>query len=82
MLVTVLFFARAREITCVEADRIELVSGGTVADVEEAVLEKYPRISDTLRVCAWARNEEYVNDKMERVGENDTLAIIPPISGG
>lgn len=52
----------------------------TVAEVKEYLTDRYPRFQE-MPDYAVAVNERYAMDDQE-VSVNDTLAIIPPVSGG
>jgi len=79
--VEVLYFARAREVTGLARERWEVGRDWSTAELHAALQEKYPALEEILRVCAWAVNEEYVNDPVP-IKHNDKVALIPPISGG
>lgn len=88
MSVTVLFFARARELAGVGSEAWELPSDAngqaqpfTTADLSKAMAIKHPSLAPVLSVCAWAVNEEYADAPMT-LTDGDEVALIPPISGG
>ncbi|MGP4062025.1 molybdopterin converting factor subunit 1 [Halobacillus litoralis] len=74
----VLFFAGLRE--RVEKEELEIdVTGRTVGEVKELVSEKYGL--DQIQSCMTAVNEEFALNDM-KIEEGDTIAFIPPVSGG
>jgi molybdopterin converting factor subunit 1 len=52
----------------------------TVAEVKKFLADRYPRFVE-MPDYAVAVNERYATDDLT-VGVDDTLAIIPPVSGG
>ena len=74
----ILFFAHLRDV--VGQDSVEIdVSGKTVAELKQYVAETYSlQKLDSVMV---AINEEFASDD-EVVKEGDTVAFIPPVSGG
>ena len=55
-------------------------SGQTVADLRKRLIEQYPALSG-LRSLMVAVNNTYAEDG-DAIGENDEIALIPPVSGG
>ena len=80
MKITVLFFANLRE--KVKQDQIELeLQGLSVGDTMNQLKAMFPNIQPNLEHVHIALNEEYcTNDTVLK--EGDTLALIPPVSGG
>lgn len=54
---------------------------GTVSQLRDLLIRKYPELEPILKVVRFAVNEEYV-DEDYFIGQNDRVAIIPPVSGG
>ena len=86
--IQVLFFASAREAagnitsTYVELD----ASGADTAVLRKKLAEQYPKLADMVLDednLTLALNEEYVpSGEILPLQKNDTVALIPPISGG
>lgn len=76
-MITVLLFAHLRE--TVGEEKITLSLEGTVLDVKQALMATYPQLQ--LESVMTAVNEQFSTDKSE-VKNGDTIAFIPPISGG
>jgi len=77
-LITLLFFAGVKE----TIGRETLTLKGkqqTIAQIKEYLLNTYPSLS--LQGVMVAVNEEFALDE-DIVKENDTVAFIPPVSGG
>ena len=81
MVVRVLFFASAREITGTASIEIDLLEGATVNELREELLKRFPSLEGIEKKFAIALNEEYVVDD-STLGNGDEVALIPPVSGG
>ncbi|MFC4735323.1 molybdopterin converting factor subunit 1 [Bacillus daqingensis] len=78
-MITILLFAGMKEAAGTDKltmDREQV----SVAEVRQFVKETYPAIPGTERAMA-AVNEEFVPDQ-ELIRDGDTIAFIPPVSGG
>lgn len=74
----VLFFAHLRDEAGMDSVEMDL-SGKTVAEVKKIVADTYKLQS--LEQVMVAVNEEFASDN-DVVQANDTIAFIPPVSGG
>ncbi|MFD2670328.1 MoaD/ThiS family protein [Marinicrinis sediminis] len=54
---------------------------GTVGQVVEQLVMRFPQIRDEIGTCLFAKNERVV-DQDDEVGHGDVLAILPPVNGG
>ncbi len=80
MIVTVLFFGHYRDIAGEEL-RVEAETGATLQTLLTQLGAKDSRLSNLSRICRFAVNEEYA--PLETVlSEGDTVAVLPPMSGG
>jgi sulfur-carrier protein len=77
-LIQLLFFAGVKEIIGKEAMELEW-QGQTIAQLKEYLLNAFPSLS--LQGVMVAVNEEFALEE-DTVEENDTIAFIPPVSGG
>lgn len=75
-----LCFGVARDITGAASIKISLGPEATVATLRETLVQDYPAFGELVSF-AIARNEAYAKEE-EVLVEGDTLAIIPPVSGG
>ncbi len=84
IVVTVLLFARAREVAGVPALSLPLPSGErTPAGVAAALVARFPALREVLRACVLAVNQEYVSlDDTLQFQHGDEVAVVPPLSGG
>ena len=86
VLVKVLFFSKAREITKTSEAELSLpASQSTLEALYQALEEEWPALLSLQRTFALALNEEYLENNLALevvLATNDILAVIPPISGG
>lgn len=80
MRVTVRCFATLREASTAHTD-LELAAGARMADAWTALAERYPALAAHRPFVLAARNGAYARWE-EPVAEDDTLAFLPPVSGG
>jgi molybdopterin converting factor subunit 1 len=80
MTVKILTFGIARDIVGSSTFETHINEGSTVADLKNALLERYPRFG-TLASLMIAVNTEYGNETTV-LSERDEIAIIPPVAGG
>ncbi|MNL28804.1 ThiS family protein [compost metagenome] len=66
-----------------KADRIslELPDGGTVGDLKAAIAREFPSLAAYLASARVASSLRFAPDH-HVIGENEPLALIPPVSGG
>jgi len=60
---------------------VGIEEGATVSDVAAEVSASEERLAAVSRICRAALNEEYVSGST-RLSDGDTVAFIPPMSGG
>ncbi|EIE26910.1 Molybdopterin converting factor, subunit 1 [Coccomyxa subellipsoidea C-169] len=83
MKISFLFFARSRELAGTDTYDVELADGASTQDALQAVLKKFPGLSEIEGRCVLALNQEYVDsDSVKPLKDGDEVALIPPISGG
>lgn len=83
MLITVLYFAAAREAVGAGSEELQLEEGATTASLLEALLAAHPGLASVMRSCVFAVNQEYVPPQSAApLKSGDEVAIIPPLSGG
>jgi molybdopterin synthase sulfur carrier subunit len=80
MKVKVLYFSQVKDKIGKNEEEIEF-EGKTLKDLVDMLVNKYPNIEDILKRSMFAVNESY--ETMDyNLQDNDTIAIIPPVSGG
>lgn len=86
MEIRVLFFASARESAGTSQETIDVDDGCNSTDFRHVLAQKYPSLAETVlneTAITFAVNEEYVQSgQVVTLKNNDTVALIPPISGG
>ena len=60
---------------------LELPAGATVQQAAEAILARYPALTEHGRQIAYAVNRSYALGDVV-LHDDDELALIPPVSGG
>jgi molybdopterin converting factor subunit 1 len=80
MVLNILTFGIARDIIGGSTFDFTVTEGATVADLKQALLEKYPRFQ-TLASLMIAVNAEY-GQEGTILSEKDEIALIPPVAGG
>ena len=79
--INVLLFASYREQAKTTSTEIEVLEGSTLAKIIETVCERYPGIKCPPQKIVAAINEEY-KEHSTVIKQGDTVALIPPVSGG
>ena len=77
----VLLFAQLRETIGHDRLAIELDDGATVADALERLMRDHEIVRDMRGRVAVAVNETY-QPQTTQLNDGDTIALIPPVSGG
>jgi molybdopterin converting factor subunit 1 len=81
MRITVLLFARLRDIAGLADLAREVPSGSTAADVWRGLVDQFPALAAYDASISTAVNADYA--KMTTVlSDNDEVAFLPPVSGG
>ncbi len=81
MKIKVLYFSSIKDKLKKKEDILDITENTTLEDVISLLKEKYPEIAESLDKSMFAVNEEYA-DKDKILKEGDTVAVIPPVSGG
>jgi molybdopterin converting factor subunit 1 len=74
-------FARLRELAGSDSIEVVLAAGSKVRDIRNAVARQYPTLADLIGRSAVAINDDYATDD-NPISPADTIALIPPVSGG
>ena len=81
--ISVLFFARSREITGFGEEEVALPEGASTLSLWAWLLEKHPELAEIKETTVFALNQEYLEPGSDvTLNERDEVALIPPISGG
>jgi sulfur-carrier protein len=82
MRIEVLYFAALRDLVGVPQESVELEGGApTLATLIEQLLQDHPDLRGYLGAIRFAVNETFV-DEDAVLDPEDTVALIPPVSGG
>jgi len=81
MRIQVLFFASLRDLVGSDRVQLELPESTRVEQAAAVLVERYPRLRPALAALRFAVNEEFV-EPATILAAGDTLALIPPVSGG
>jgi molybdopterin converting factor subunit 1 len=81
MIVTVVLFARARDLAGTDRVRVDLPEGATVADLRRLLAEAVPLLAGLLSRSAIAVNRDFAPDDQVLWQESE-IALLPPVSGG
>lgn len=79
--VKVLFFGPIRELTGASEERIEVPGGATLENVFDLYCSRFPRLSGFRASLVASRNQDFASWDSP-VSEGDTIAFLPPVSGG
>ena len=84
MIVRLLLFASAREAAGRSRDEFELASGAPLerllTDAVDRYGESFAQVLTTARV--WINGDEPKADRATALGDDDEIAVLPPVSGG
>jgi molybdopterin converting factor subunit 1 len=79
--VNVLFFGRVRELIAIDEESVEISNGATLTDVFDLYAARFPRLAAFRASLVASRNQEFTAWDTP-LAENDTIAFLPPVSGG
>lgn len=75
-----MFFGVSRDQTNKDEENLVIEAELTAGELKSILKDKYPKLED-IQSFAIAVNESYADDSLT-LKEGDTIAIIPPVSGG
>jgi molybdopterin converting factor subunit 1 len=81
MKVTVKMFASFREYTGMPQSVVEVAPGTTVGQLWGTLVEAHPRLVPLSRSAGFALNGRYTRPD-NVLSDGDTIAFLPPVSGG
>lgn len=79
--ITALLFGQAREFAGRPSVELEVEQRATVEEAFGELKRLFPRLAEMERSLLFAINEEYA-DRHQSLSDGDTLAVLPPVSGG
>jgi molybdopterin converting factor subunit 1 len=77
----VLFFGRLRELTGIAEESLEIPSGLNIDDLFDRYAARFPKLTAFRTSLVASRNEEFASWDTS-LTDNDTIAFLPPVSGG
>ena len=81
--IMVRYFAAARAAAGVEADKVQVSSDATVADLLDALRAEHgPELAGVLQRCSYLLDEVAVRDHTAPLADATTLDVLPPFAGG
>ncbi|WP_370397730.1 MoaD/ThiS family protein [Tenacibaculum dicentrarchi] len=80
MKTTILLFGIATDLIGSSSLEVTLPINCTVSDLKKSLVKQHPKL-ESMSSFAVAINESYAKDDII-IKENNTIAIIPPVSGG
>jgi molybdopterin converting factor subunit 1 len=81
IVITVRFFASAKDVAKLSDTTIELPAASVADDVLAHLVSQYPGMKPLRPFMRIAVNEAYVEPSF-RLHDGDDVAVIPPVSGG
>ena len=75
-----MYFGVSRDQTNKGEEDLVVMENLTAGELKKKLMEMYPKLED-VQSFALAVNESYADDEM-MLKDGDTVAIIPPVSGG
>jgi molybdopterin synthase sulfur carrier subunit len=79
--ITVLFFGRVRELTGLAEESLDMPAGATLADLFDRYAQRFPKLASFRASLVASQNEEFAAWNAP-LAEHDTIAFLPPVSGG
>ena len=82
--ITVLFFAKSRELVKKESAQISVITPLSYTQLKQQLIQYFPQLNPIQESFILALNQEYIptDQGLLELSSVDTVAIIPPISGG
>ena len=81
MRIEALFFASARDAVGEASRTLDVQAGSRVRDVFEHLVAAHPGLQPARSSLRFAVNEDFV-DADHLLADGDSLALLPPVSGG
>ncbi|MGB2666537.1 MAG: MoaD/ThiS family protein [Candidatus Acidiferrum sp.] len=79
--VKVLFFGPLRELTGITEEAMEIPEGANLAELFDRYAGRFPNLAAYRVSLVASRNEEFASWDTP-LAEDDTIAFLPPVSGG
>ena len=79
--IRILYFAQAARLAGCANEEFEYEQGLNLARLRETVLRRHPALSDLASSLRWAVAEQFAEPDAP-LSPGDTVAVLPPFSGG
>jgi sulfur-carrier protein len=79
--VNVLFFGRVRELLAIDEESVEVSNGARLTDLFDLYAARFPQLIAFRASLVASRNQEFAAWDTP-LADNDTIAFLPPVSGG
>ena len=80
--VKILFFAKARELSCVKESKLSIPKEITYLRLRDRIVSKF-NLESIRENLILALNEDFITEDVKlNLSEKDEIAVIPPLSGG
>jgi molybdopterin synthase sulfur carrier subunit len=79
--VNVLFFGPLRELTGMAEETLDFPAGTTLAQVFDNYCTRFPKLAGFRASLVASQNQEFARWEAH-ISSNDTIAFLPPVSGG
>jgi molybdopterin converting factor subunit 1 len=79
--VKVLFFGPLRELTGITEEALEIPEGANLAELFDRYADRFPNLAAYRVSLVASQNEEFASWDTP-LAEDDTIAFLPPVSGG
>ncbi len=81
MRIRVLYFQNIRKVTGMNEETVEIENGATVGNLIDSLVKKSPALAAAVPSLLFAVNEVHARES-DPLKEGDTVAVMPPFSGG
>ena len=79
--ISMLYFAGLRDLLGIESETLQTPQGSNIAALQAILLKAHPTLEGHLESVRFARNEEFATNEYV-LSQGDTVALIPPVTGG
>ena len=82
--ITVIFFAKSRELVKKESAQLPVITPLSYTELKQQLIQYFPQLIPIQESFILALNQEYLqaDQGLLQLSPVDTIAVIPPISGG
>jgi len=81
LIVKVLYFGAARDVTSRKGEEVEIEGGATVSRLAAEILRTYPSMKPLRSAIRFSVNMEVAGEDTQ-LKEGDEVGVLPPVAGG